>query len=196
METEMRSMRWIALAAAAVLAACGGDDKDATGPGNGGGATTFSADVSGDLQASLKGAALFGQATDPEYGDVFGLEMSETGAGEGFIQVVRLGGEVPSPGTYAIADALNGTPADGDFVAMAFDSDNGEPTAIFVATGGTLKVTSASGSAFKGTFTFNAQGGLFSDPETTLSIKVSGSFHATPATQGLTINSRSIRRSR
>jgi len=192
----MRSMRWMALATVVVLAACGGDDKDTTGPGNGGGARTFSAAVSGDVQASIKGEALFGQASDPEYGDVFGLEMSETGQGEGFIQVVRLGGQVPGPGTYAIADAIDGTPRDGDFVAMAFDSDDGEPTAIFVATGGTLKVTSSSGSAFKGTFTFDAQGGLFSDPENTLTIKVSGAFHASPATQALKINSRTIRRSR
>jgi hypothetical protein len=192
----MRSMQWMALAAAVALAACGGDDNDATGPGDGGALRTFSADVTGDVQASIKGDALFGQASDPDYGDVFGLEMSEAGAGEGFIQVVRLGGAVPAPGEYAITDAIHGTPQDGDFVAMAFDSDNGQPTAIFVATGGTLKVTSSSGSAFKGTFTFDAQGGLFSDPETTLSIKVSGSFHAAPATPELRLNSRAIRRSR
>jgi len=179
------------LAAAAVLAGCG-DNKDATGPGDGGAARSFSAEVTGDVQTSVKGEALFGQATDPDYGDVFGVQMSETGAGESVIQVMRLGGAIPTPGEYTIADALYGAPKDGDFVAMAFDSDNGQPAAVFVATGGRLNVTSTSGSTFKGTFTFDAQGGLFSDPETTLTIKVSGTFNASPATQGLRINSRAI----
>lgn len=189
----MRSITWMALAAATVLAACGGDDNS-TGPGNGGGATTFQADVTGDVQTRVTGAALFGQAQDDQYGAVFGVEMAETGAGESVIQIVRLGGAVPAAGTYTIADALEGNPQDGDFVALAFDSDNGEPTAVFVAIGGTIKVTSSSATAFKGTFTFNALGGLFSDPETTLSIKVDGSFHATPATQALRL--KAIRRNR
>lgn len=191
----MRSMRWTALMAATVLVACGGDENGPAGPGNGG-ATTFSADVTGDVETSITGAALFGQATDPEYGDVFGLELAETGEGESLIQVARVGGAVPAPGSYAIKDAINGSPQNGDFVAMAFDSDNGQPAAIFVATGGTLQVTTSTATAFKGTFSFTAEGGLFSDPETTLTIQITGSFHATPATQGIRLPSSLIRRSR
>lgn len=189
----MRSIKWMALAAAMVLAACGGEDGS-TGPGNGGGATTFTADVTGDVETKVTGAALFGQAQDDEYGEVFGVEMAETGEGESLIQIVRLGGAVPAVGSYTIADALDGNPQDGDFVALAFDSENGTPVAVFVGVSGALKVTSSSATSFKGTFTFDAKGGLFSDPETTLTIKVDGSFHATPATQGIELNA--IRRSR
>jgi hypothetical protein len=177
------------LAATVVLAACGGDDNGGTGPGNGG-ASSFSAKVTGDVQIpSVKGAALFGTRADEAQGMLFGVEMAESGAGESVIQIIRIGGAVPAVGTYQIVDALNGNPQDGDFVAMAFDSDNGTPSAIFVGTGGTLKVTSSSASAFKGTFTFDAQGGLFSDPETTLTINVAGSFHATPAPDGIQLQS-------
>jgi hypothetical protein len=183
-ETDMRSIKWTAMAAVMVLAACG-DDGNSTGPGNGGGPTSFSAEVTGDVQTKVKGAALFGQRDDEAQGTLFGVEMAETGEGESLIQIIRLGGEVPAVGTYQITDALNTTPGNGDFVAMAFDSENGAPSAIFVATGGTLKVTSSSGSAFKGSFSFDAQGGLFEDPENTLTIKVTGSFHATPGTPNL-----------
>lgn len=185
----MRAIGWMTMAATMVLAACGGDDGGSTGPGNGGGPTTFSAEVTGDVQTTVQGAALFGTRTDEAQGTLFGVEMAETGAGESVIQIIRLGGQVPAVGTYQIVDALNGTPQDGDFVAMAFDSDSGQPTAIFVGIGGTLNVTSSTATAFKGTFTFDAEGGLFSDPETTLSIKVDGSFHATPAPEGIRFNS-------
>lgn len=182
----MRAIRWMALAAAVTLAACGGDGDGGTGPGNGGGASSFSAKVSGDIEVpSVKGVALFGTVVDEEQGPLFGLEMAEGGEGESLIQIVRLGGQVPTPGTYQISDAINGNPQNGDFMALAFDSDNGEPVAIFLGTGGTLKVTSASDRAFKGTFSFNAEGGLFEDPETTLQIKIEGSFNATPATTGI-----------
>jgi hypothetical protein len=184
----MCSIKWMALATAMVLAACGGEDDGSTGPGNGGGPTTFSADVTGDVQTQVKGAALFGQRVDEAQGTLFGVEMAETGEGESVIQIIRLGGEVPAVGTYQITDALNTTPGNGDFVAMAFDSENGTPSAIFVATGGTLKVTSSSGNAFKGTFSFDAQGGLFGDPENTLTIKVTGSFNATRAPEGIRLN--------
>lgn len=186
----MRAIGWMALAATVTLAACG-DDNGSTGPGPGNpGSSGFSAKVSGDVQVpSVKGAALFGTAVDEAQGEVFGLEMSESGSGGSLIQIVRLGGQVPAVGTYDIKDALNTTPGSGDFVATAFDTDNGQPAAIFVATGGTLKVTQSSATAFKGTFTFDAQGGLFSDPETTLNITVEGTFNASPATGAIQITS-------
>ena len=183
----MKAAKWMVLAAAGMLAACGGDDNGTTGPGNGG-SRTFSAEVTGDLETSVKGAALFGTKTDEAQGTLFGLEMAETGDGESVIQIIRLGGQIPAPGTYEIKDAINTNPGSGDFVAMAFDSDNGEPTAIFVATGGTLTVTSSTATSFKGTFTFDAEGGLFSDPETTLRINVAGTFHAAHATADLHLN--------
>lgn len=184
----MRAIGSMMLAATVALAACGGDDGGSTGPGNGGNPTSFSAEVTGDVETSVQGAALFGTRTDEAQGTLFGVEMAETGAGESVIQIIRIGGRIPAAGTYQIVDALNSNPADGDFVAMAFDSDNGQPVAIFVGTGGTLTVTSSTANAFKGTFTFDAQGGLFNDPENTLSINVAGTFYATPAPAGIRLN--------
>jgi len=188
----MKATRWLVLTAAVTLAACGGDDNGSTGPGNGGQA--FKADVTGDVQTSIKGDAAYGQVDDPDLGKVFAIEMAETNPG-GLIQLVRLGGVTPSAGTYTIADALNGTPQDGEFAAVAWDMDNGAPAALFVATGGQIKIT-GSGSMMKGTFSFDAEGGLFSDPTTTLRVTVTGSFTAAKASQALRVTSATIRRSR
>ena len=50
----MRAIGWMTMAATVVLAACGGDDGGSTGPGNGGGPTTFSAEVTGDVETDRK----------------------------------------------------------------------------------------------------------------------------------------------
>ncbi len=180
----MRAIGWVTLSATVALAGCG-DGDGLLGPGSGVKATSYRAEVSGDVRTRVNGQALFGSWIDDRQQVLFGVEMAETGAGESLIQIVRLGGQVPAEGSYRIVDALNGDPQNGDFVAVAFDSDNGQPAAVFVGTSGTLKVTSSSPTAFKGTFTFDAEGGLFNDPETTLHITVAGSFYATPAAAGL-----------
>jgi len=192
----MKATRWLALVSVAMLAACGGGDGG-TGPGNGGPA--FTADVTGDLETSLQGDALFGEIFDPEAGAAFAVEMSESDpTGGGLIQFIRIGAGVPGAGTYALTDAINGNPGDGDWVAAAFDTENGEVTAIFAATAGSIKVTGVSQNSFKGTFSFDAAGGLLSDPETSLSITVTGRFTASSLPEGQAIQGRitSIRRNR
>jgi hypothetical protein len=67
-------------------------------------------------------------------------------------------------------------------VAMSFDA-NGQPEGTFIGTGGNIKITSKSGSAMKGTFSFTASGFVTADPTTQLDITVSGTFSATPAGQ-------------
>lgn len=196
----MRSARWMTLAATAVLtlAACGGDGNGGTGPGNGGGGATasFSATVSGDVQGTVKGDARYGLATDPDLGSVFGVEMSEGGTGGGLIQLIHLGTGIPGTGSYSISDAVNGTPADGDWVAVAYDADNGQLTAVFVATGGTVKVTRASGGTYEGTFDFSATGTVMSDPSTPLTVGVTGKFKATSLPGGAAIRALPELRSR
>jgi len=173
-----KHLRLVAPALAALLAACDGEGTP-TEPGQGG-SRTFSAQVTGDLESMLKGEALFGAVEDPEHGPVFAIEMSETEGG-GVIQLVRLGGETPGPGNYPVADGLHGSPKTGEFIALLFDSENGEPTALFVARSGSVKVTGA-GATLKGSFNLEAEGGLFSDPEQTLTIRVAGTFTAEPGT--------------
>lgn len=189
----MKAIRWLVLTTAVTLAACGGDDNGSTGPGNGGG-QAFDAAVTGDVQTTLKGKAAWGMVDDPNQGQLFGIEMMENNPG-GLIQLVRMGGAIPDAGTYTIADGLNGTPADGEFAAVAYDMDNGAPAAVFVATGGQVNIT-GTGNNLVGTFSFDAEGGLFSDPNTTLKITVSGSFTASKAKQSLRVTSSTIRRSR
>lgn len=173
----MKATRWMVLAAAVLAAACGGDGDGGTGPGNG--TPGFSANVTGDLQTSFSGDAAYGTVVDPDLGTTFAVEMSEDDlTGGGVIQLIRVGNSTPAPGTYPIIDGMNGTPTDGDWVAVAFDTDQGELTAIFVGTGGQVKVTSVKNGIAKGTFSFDAEGGLMSDPETTLTVKVSGQFTA------------------
>ncbi len=174
----MKATRWMFLMSAVMLAACGGDSG--TGPGNGGPA--FVADVTGDLQAKLQGNAMFGEFIDPEAGPAFALEMAEPDLSSGgVIQIIKLGAGIPTPGTYHLTDAINGTPGEGSWVAAAYDTDEGQLTALFAATSGTVTVTSVSEHAFKGTFSFVAEGGLMEDPETPLTITVKGRFTASPA---------------
>ena len=178
----MRGTRWMAtmatMAAVAVLTACGGDGNGSVGPGNGG--AGFSADVQGDIETSIKGDALYGNASDPEAGTIFAIEMSEDDStGGGLIQLIRIGAGVPAVGNYQLTDAVNGTPQEGDWVAAAYDSDQGQLTAIFAATSGSVKVTRNSNGAYEGTFDFIAIGGALSDPTTEMTIAVNGRFKAT-----------------
>ncbi len=173
----MKATRMMVLTAALLVAACGGDSNGGTGPGNGG-TPGFSADVTGDLQASFGGNAGYG-VVDQEGGKVFAVEMAESDqTGGGVIQLYRVGGAVPAPGTYQLTDAIDGNAQDGDWLAMAYDTDQGQLTAIFAARSGSVTITSVKNGIAKGTFSFNAEGGVLSDPETTLSVKVSGSFTA------------------
>lgn len=179
----MKATRMMVLTAALLVAACGGDSDGGTGPGNGG-TPGFSADVTGDLQTSFGGSAGYG-VVDEEGGKVFAVEMAESDqTGGGVIQLYRVGGAVPAPGTYQLTDGIDGNPQDGDWLAMAYDTDQGSLTAIFAARTGTVTITSVKNGIAKGTFNFTAEGGLLSDPETTLTVTVKGSFHAQDMTGG------------
>ncbi len=182
----MRTPRMMALMAAMVLAACGSDGDGGTGPGNGGGNTpAFEATVSGDVETTVKGDALFGEVSDPEAGAIFAVEMSEDDTtGGALIQIIRMGSGIPGTGTYQLLDGINGTPTDGDWVAAAYDSEDGQLVGLFVATSGSVVVTSANSSTFQGTFDFIAVGGLIADPSQEMTIAVNGKFKAKSAPGG------------
>jgi hypothetical protein len=195
MERAMKATRWMVLMAAVLAAACGGDGNGGTGPGNG--TPGFTADVTGDVQVSFGGDAAYGLVQDPEAGLAFAVEMSEDDqTGGGVIQLFRVGNGTPQPGTYQLIDAVNDTPEDGDWFAVAYDTDQGQLTAIFVATGGTVKITSVSNGVAKGTFNFPAVGGLFEDPETELTVNVKGRFTAEEMNPGLNLRVPATARSR
>lgn len=190
--------RWTMVAAALVLAGCGGNDG--TGPGNGGpggSGAAFSADVTGDMQTRIGGTASFGSGTDDNGNTLHLIQLSESGTTSGgLIRFARKGPQGFSAATYAIADGTTGGPADGDVVVVLTDSDGNQMTAVFVGSGGTLKVTSSSGTRMAGSFTFQATGALFANPGNTLAITVTGTFTADQATGAMTVTSAQIRRNR
>lgn len=179
----MKSIRWAVVLMVATVMACGGDDG--TGPGSGT-VAGFSATVSGDVETAIKGQALYGAANDPEAGTIFAVEMSEDDStGGGLIQLIRIGGGTPATGTYKLTDAVNGNPGSGDWIAAAYDSDQGQMTASFAATSGSIVVTKSANGSFEGTFDFIALGAATSDPSTGLTIAVQGKFKARPAPAAL-----------
>jgi hypothetical protein len=194
----MKATRWMVLMAAVLAAACGGDGDGGTGPGNGPGNGTpgFTANVTGDVQVDLGGQAAYGLVQDPEAGMAFAVEMVEDDeTGGGVIQIYRVGG-TPQPGTYNLIDAVNDEPGQGDWFAVAYDTDETGVIAVFVATGGTVKITSVSNGVAKGTFDFTAVGGLFEDPETELNIHVKGKFTAEEMNAGVNLRVPASARSR
>lgn len=181
----MKRLYLSAISAAVFLAACGGDKS--TGPGDGGGnSAAFEATVSGDMEGAINGGASFAEYQDPATGNVFELGFSETG-GTGRIVLARNGSR-PGNGAHTVADIYNGgDPAVGDFVAFMYDGDANNPDALFFSTGGTVTVSSSSSSIVKGTFQFDCIGVQSADPNTEISLSVSGTFTAKPgAPVGLT----------
>jgi hypothetical protein len=195
-----RTTRWTMMAAALVLAGCGGSN-DATGPGGGGGGggggtAAFSAQVTGDVQSNIEGTASFGSGTDSAGNTLHMIQLLGTGANAGGkIQFARTGAQGFGAGTYPIFAAGNGAPADGDVVAVLIDQNGPQLNAIFAGSGGSITVTSSSGTKVAGLFTFDATGAVLTNPTATLAITVSGTFTADPALGSLTVTSAQVRRS-
>jgi hypothetical protein len=192
--------RWTMVAAALALAACG-DSNDGTGPGPGGpggpggGTATFSAQVSGGVQATIGGTASFGSGTDDQGQTLHFIQLVEGGTSPGaMIQFARKGPQGFSAASYTIVDGKNGV-GDGDVVAVLTDKEGNQLTAVFAASGGTLNVTSSSGTRMEGTFTFPAIGAAIANPGAALNVTVTGTFTADKALGSLTVTSAQIRRS-
>ncbi|HWA16977.1 MAG TPA: hypothetical protein VG817_11115 [Gemmatimonadales bacterium] len=190
----MKASKWMTLATVAVMAtACGGDDNGGTGPG--GRLGSFSADVTGDLETSLDGWALFGAQSD-EGGEGFGLVMSEIDdkhdAG-GTITIVRLNSTSLPTGEYDIKSFETAENA-GDVVVLATDSEGNDLNAIFSSTGGTLHVTTSNSNSLKGTFSVDMVGTVFADPETEYAITIEGTFDAKKASNGELVRTNVLRK--
>ena len=91
---------FLLVAGLAALAGCGGDDGD--GPlrpdGDDDGRGSFTLTVTGDLNASFSGDAVYGEATDPDTNEsvwVLSLGTEDAGDGSG-VAVIRRG---PRPGS-------------------------------------------------------------------------------------------------
>lgn len=174
----MKSTKWMALAAVAVMASACGDDK---GTGPNGRMGDFSAEVSGDLEDNLDGWALFGDVEDEEGNTGFGLILSEIEDenDEGsVITFVRLNSTTLPNDEYDVQD-MNGDLADGDVVAMAVEQgEGGAMVGVFFSTSGTLNVTTSNENTIRGNFTMEMTGFAFDDPETEYNVTVEGEFDA------------------
>lgn len=187
----MKRIHLFGLSAAILLAgACGGDSSTGPGDGNGGGNATFSASVTGDMEGDIAGSALHGEYSDPTEGTVFELNFNETG-GSGHIVLARLSSR-PGAGTYHVADITNGDPGAGEFFGLVYEGDDQNLESLFYSTGGTVTISSSSGSQVKGSFEIDVVGYVATDPGTAISLTISGTFSSKSGAVGLEANSLSV----
>ena len=164
-----QSARLFTVFVVAFLTACGGDNG--TGPGSG----SFTATVSGDLNASLSGDAVFGVGL--AIGSVSGwsvwlLEGSFL-ADYDLIRIDRDSDAAPGVGTFAIT---GGGAGPDDFSAeYEHGVEEGGNTDItgYTSVSGSLTVTSATADRIEGSFTFTGNG-----PSPGQTVTVQGSFSA------------------
>ena len=127
-----------------------GCGDDATGPGSlllG----SFSAQVSGAVDASFSGMAIFGSADDflGTGEEVFVLVLEDdTGLRE--IDLLKTTAGRPGPGTFTIGEYL-ASPLQGEFI-----EDGPSETRFFHTGTGTLTITSSSTQSLEGTLSFTA----------------------------------------
>ncbi len=152
--------------------------------------------MSGDVVQAIQGGASFGSGTDGQGNTVHMIQLTKSGTTAGGIQFARQGAQGFGSGSYPIADAVNGNPGDGDVVAVLSDQSGGQMNAVFVATGGSLQVTSSSATRVSGTFSFDATGASLVNPGAALAVIVSGSFTADKALGAITVTTSRVRRIR
>ena len=155
--------RTLALLVLPVLAACGGSDCCSPTPG---GTGQFTANVTGAKTASLAGQAGFVTGAN-----IFSIAMTDASSAASYIQLSHLGAAMPAAGTYSFDP--NGAPASSFGVIYS-----GGGTENYAGTGGTLTLTTVSGTKLHGDFTFTAKGGSSGSA----TVSVTGHFDATPLT--------------
>lgn len=157
----MRSMqRYIVLASALLLAACGSDDKDSTGPVGAGDVGAFNVTVGGDATGSLKGFAVHASVPQSSQQDGgFALALSdttkETGGVVGSLIIGKVNPALPTTGTHQIAE-LNESTGDNDYFAVGIITDEDATDWICWSTGGTLTVQQSSAARLKGSIALQA----------------------------------------
>ena len=183
MKGILRQTMTIAAAALTVAFAtgCGDDDDDPSGPASG----TYTAKVTGDVQADLSGEAAFGQDTDPEFGTVFAIALgTDEEDEEGAVVFARRSTNRPATGNYQLADlsSITGNPPADQFFVFYVSGNDEDLSAFLVGTGGRLQITASSEQRVAGTFEFDATGFSAEDPENELEVSVTGAFNARAAT--------------
>ena len=182
----MRSMkRYMILASVALLAACGSDDKDSTGPGSVGANGAFSVAVGGDAEGSLSGFAVHASVNQGEsQGFVLALNdtTQESGGVTGSLILGKVNPAIPTPGSHPIASIDEAT--DNDLWMFGVITDEDGVDWICYSTGGSMSVSSASASRFRGSVSIQATcGQATSDVEA--EVTFSGNYDSRSGTVSL-----------
>lgn len=141
---------------AALVTACGGDDdKNPTGPGNGGGTDvngSFAAEVSGDFADDFAGEAGFASVnTNDERGFFIALSTPDSvESNVAAIIFVREDHTIPGNGTYTIASDSETATASQFVVTGVFE--NAQQGYLCGSTGGSVTVTSSAATRVRGSF--------------------------------------------
>ncbi|NNF28425.1 MAG: hypothetical protein HKN73_14470 [Gemmatimonadetes bacterium] len=167
-----------------IAGACGDDGP--AGPGDDGFTANFTASVTGDVNTSIAGTAVFSTGTDPETGESAWVMYMTTGAdaNQAFSSgenVAFFGLGAPEERAYVLEDITASEEfPDGGAAGWVLLFDGQTISGIFGSTGGTLTITSLSANRMDGTFTVTATGTIFDGQEATEgTVTVQGSFQAT-----------------
>jgi hypothetical protein len=162
------------------LSACGSDDPTDIGNLEG----SYTATVSGAVNQSLSGVAIFGSGTDPESSEQAWITYLTTDAQTGLAggqSISFFGLGAPQARTYILQDLQqSGEFPDGEAVGMVILYTGQTLSGLFYSTAGALTVTSVSADQMNGTFTFTAEGLTFppgGQPVQDI-ISVTGTFQA------------------
>jgi hypothetical protein len=162
------------ISASLLLPACGDSSSNPAEPAEGG---SYSANVTGDLTASLSGSAFFGTETSQGETGFVVVMGSGTSASAHAVILGVIGSGRPATGTYAINDE------DG-WTAIHTVGQNQQSGGSFLGASGTVTITESTAQRVKGSFQYVASGFLAapnSEPGQA-QITVTGQFSAVAVT--------------
>ncbi len=169
-----------------VAATCGGENGNGTGPNGPVDMGDFSGTVTGDLDLTLNGQAIFGVRASPRewtlflsVGDVNGTEFD-------FVSFFRDNTARPGTGTYTVHNGFEDPPNVNDFRGIYFQARSVGTIGIFLSdstTAGTLTILTSSDTAVTGEYSFIALDDFVSPPAGAPdSLFIEGEFRAVPGT--------------
>jgi hypothetical protein len=152
---------------------------DSTGPEEG----EFEATISGDIERSVSGEAIFGVTDEGgvERWMIFLLEGAFLGLDYDMIGITREASATPIPvGTHTIAEADSDTLDDDDITAAFMIGRHNGSLGVYSSVSGTLTITSASSERVVGTFNFSAEMQIAVGPDVdeVRNLNFTGSFTA------------------
>lgn len=165
-------------AVVAVATACG--DGDGGGAGTGPDAASFQATVTGDLNLTLSGTAVFGvDTTQGQAGFVIALMRGTPGSDDSDIIVIgRDNTATPGVGTHAIVSGRCTTCSDDDFAALFAHQETIADFGLFLSEAGSFTLESVNADRMQGSFSFTASVFLSSGNVTADTLMLRGTFTA------------------